>query len=174
VSALGGFGEIVAHPIAFALSHVVAALDPREPRTVGLLDLGVDVDDEVRSLVRSSRGVVLHAEGTMLAIVVATPFEAVRCALELADRSAARDRAVRGGLHDGLMSDRRDDLTEDVTRVAAELADLAAPAQILVTAAVLDGMGPADEIEADLLRQTVLNGQAMWVAAVRRPSDGPS
>ncbi len=159
--------DILSEPISFVLSKVVGALDPREPRTVGVLDLGLDVDDEVEPLVRSFRGAVLLAQGSVLVMVVATPFEGVRCALELMERSRLRDRSARGALHDGPMSDRRSDLVEQVTRVATELGDLAASGQVLITSAVLDGVMHDDRVEAAFLETLRLGGQATPVYEVR-------
>lgn len=161
--------DILTNPVGGALSHVVGALDRRVPRTVAVLDLGLPVDDNVEPLVRSFRGVTLCSEGDILVAVFATPMEGVRCALELSDRSRARDRWTRGALHDGLMSDRTDDdLVEHVTRVAAELGDLTTSGQLLITEAVLDGILTDDRIEAVFLETIDLDGQATAAYEIRR------
>ena len=160
---------ILTDPVGHALSHVVGALDPRVPRTVAALDLGLPVDDDVEPLVRSFRGITLCSEGDILVAVFATPMEGVRCALRLSDRSRAKDRWTRGALHDGLMSDRtNDDLVEHVTRVAAELGDLTTSGQLLITEAVLDGIMTADRIEAAFQETVALDGQATAVYEIRR------
>jgi class 3 adenylate cyclase len=160
--------DFLAEPLGHALSKVVGALDPRVPRTVAVLDLGLPVDDEVAQLVRSFRGVVLHSEGDVLVAVFATPMEGVRCVLELSDRSRERDRWARGAMHDGLMSDRTSDFVEHVSRAAAELGDLTTSGQLLITGAVLDGLMSDDRIDATFLESIALDGQVTAVYEVRR------
>jgi len=155
-------------PVSYALSKIVAVFDPREPRTVGAVDLGLEVDDGAEALVGSFRGVTLHAEGSALLAVFATPAEGVRCALELSERSWHDARSASGGLHSGLMSERRHDLAEHVTRAAAQLADLAVPGQLLITGAVMDGVIGDDRIEAVFVDTVALDGQAMGVFDARR------
>jgi class 3 adenylate cyclase len=160
--------DALSEPVSYLLSKVVAVFDPRDPRTVGAVDLGLDVDDEAESLVGSFRGSVVHAEGSALLAVFATPVEGVRCALELSERSWLRARSAGGGLHSGLMSERRHDLAEHVTRAAAQLADLAVPGQLLITGAVMDGVISDDRIEAVFVETVPLDGQVMGVFEARR------
>ena len=162
--------EWFTNPLGSLLAAIVAGLDPRELRTVALIDLGAPPAAETTErLIRSCRGVPLHLEGSLMMAVFATPLEGVRCALELAELAEPGRGRVTGALHDGLMSDATsDDFVEAVSRTAAELADLASPGQLLVTGAVRDGMPDDPRIDLSHLGTTRLLGQMMEVIEVRR------
>ena len=162
--------EWVTNPLGSLLAAAVAGLDPRELRTVALIDLGAPSPPAMTErLIRSYRGVLVHLEGWLVMAVFATPLEGVRCALELAELADPGPRRLTGAIHDGLMSDdTSDDLVEPVSRTAAELADLASPGQLLITGAVRDGMPDDPRIDLTYLGTSRLLGQMMEVLEVRR------
>lgn len=161
---------MVHDPLGSLLAAAVAGLDPRELRTVALIELGAPLPAETtEQLIRSYRGVPVHLEGSLVMAVFATPLEGVRCALELAELADPGRGRVTGALHDGLMSDdTSDDFVEPVSDTAAELADLASPGQLLMTGAVRDGMPNDPRIDLTHLGTTRLLGQMMEVLEVRR------
>ena len=165
--------EIVAEPVGHLLSAVVGRLDPREPRTVAVVGIEPRLpDDESERLIRSFRGVRLFSEGWILIAVFATPLEGVRCALTLAETGDPERGRVTGALHDGLMWDSRSDFVEPVSRVVAELADLAELGQLLITGAVHDGMTADRTIDMAYVGSSTLQGQMTPVFEVRRVARG--
>jgi hypothetical protein len=161
--------DILTEPVGRLLSAIVGGLDPRELRTIAVLDIGAPLPDEVLdSLIRSFRGVRLHTEGSVVIGVFATPLEGVRCALDLAERADPDRGRVTGALHDGLMWDSRSDFVEPVSRTAAELADLAGAGQLLITGAVQDAMTFDRRIDTTYVGSSTLQGQNTAVFEVRR------
>jgi class 3 adenylate cyclase len=163
------------NPLGSVLAAAVASLDPRELRTVALLDLGTPLAaEEVEGSVRSYRGVPIHLEGSLVMAVFATPFEGVRCALDLAGHADPSRLRARGALHDGLMSDRQSDFVERIPRMTAELADLADEGQLLITDAVEEGMRQDRTVDRTHLGRVRLLDQVVVVFEVRSAQEGSS
>jgi class 3 adenylate cyclase len=161
--------EWLTNPLGSLLAATVAGLDPRELRTVALIDLGAPLPAETtEQLIRSCRGVPVHLEGSLVMGVFATPLEGVRCSLELVERGGPAGRRHRGALHDGLMSDGRSDFVETTSRLAAELADLADEGQLLITDAVEEGMRHDRTVDLTHVGRVQLAGQVVVVYEVRR------
>lgn len=109
-------------------------------------------DDAVDRAVAAHRGRVVKTTGDGILATFDGPARAVRCADAIRDALAERGLVVRSGLHTGEIQLRHDDVAGIAVHIAARVAALAQPGEILVSRTVVDltaGSGIAFESRGD-------------------------
>jgi class 3 adenylate cyclase len=97
-----------------------------------------DHDRVVREQLRLHRGREIKTTGDGFLVSFAGPARGIRCGLAMIERLAALGLGIRIGLHCGECEVRGDDLAGLAVHIAARVAALAGPGEVLVTGTVKD------------------------------------
>ena len=176
--------ERVRQPGAIAFTDIVGFTDFTAAKGD---DAAIEVLDQQAGLVHDVLpvdGRVVKELGDGLLLWLPSARSAVDACLELLDRFADAERAlpalwVRMGMHWGRPTRRGDDLVGHDVNLAARIVDMAAPGELLVSAGVLDALGPfEDAARLDELGPMVMRGipEPVRLYRVRRRDlgrDGP-
>jgi class 3 adenylate cyclase len=101
-------------------------------------DLMADHDRLMQDHVADYRGRTIRSTGDGVFAAFDGPARAIRCALSAVDAASKLDVDIRAGLHTGECQLAGDDLAGVTVHIGARIADLAAPAQVLVSGTVRD------------------------------------
>ena len=95
-------------------------------------------DSETRRIVARFGGRIVKHTGDGTLATFDSPTRAVRCARELRDSLGREGIAIRAGLHTGEIERRGDDIAGIGVHIAARIAGLAGPEEVLVSRTVHD------------------------------------
>ncbi|MDQ6838968.1 MAG: adenylate/guanylate cyclase domain-containing protein [Actinomycetota bacterium] len=120
-------------------------------------------------IVRSRNGTTVKHIGDGLLLRFADPADAVRSAMQIVESPPGPLR-VRAGLHRGPLLMERGDVYGHTVNVAARIGDAARGGQVMISADVLDAVGPLNGLEFGRLRRHRFKGvsERMTVCEVRR------
>lgn len=125
-----------AHLSVFVMADL-AGLSPGDPA----LEMSDDPADLLEGGVEAYGGSPPSTRGHVALVEFAEATAAVGFALDLIERAGARNGWARAGVHVGRVKPDEDAVGGHAARVAAGLADLAEPDEVLITGAVIVEMG---------------------------------
>jgi class 3 adenylate cyclase len=157
--------ELFSSPLSRLLGAVFGGLDPQETYSVAVLEIEPGLPEgAIEQTVSAHRGACHRlATSVVMGVFGGMPNDAVRCATALDAQAREHGGTVRGAIHRGLMRDRVSDFVEHVPKVAAELAELALPGQILLTNTVLDPLTDGAGAETAFVDLIVVRGSMLGV-----------
>jgi DNA-binding SARP family transcriptional activator/pimeloyl-ACP methyl ester carboxylesterase len=134
-AASGNSEELYAEIVSF----LAGTSDRRDPDRVLATILQADLAPAPGGdLVRGHRGRLIRASGEGILATFDAPGQAIRCAAAVRDAAAAAGSQVRAGIHTGEVDLVGEDIAGPTVQIAARVAALARPAEILVSRTVKD------------------------------------